>query len=316
MVVSVLSFSALPLVALLVGALYTVVAAWRLDDWRPALFAVLLVLMSVHQTNELRVFLDTGVASASTGFGEYPETGVNLLAAASVVFVTRFVRQERELRADLRAKLDRERELRDRNEELDQFVSILSHDLRNPLQTASSRVGLLRERTNGDHAEQLAEVDSALERIDTTLSEAMTLARQQQEACDTELVDLADVATACWAVAGDDGATLQVDGPIRVEADRVRLRHILENLFDNAVQHNAGDVTVSIGPLDDGFYVEDDGEGIPEAQRPTVFEMGHSTSERGTGFGLSIVGKLADACDWDVRLTESDAGGARFEFDT
>ena len=71
--------------------------------------------------------------------------------------------------------------------------------------------------------------------------------------------------------------------------------------------------TVTVGALDDGFYVEDDGQGIPEADRNRVFEEGYSTSRDGTGFGLSIVSEFAAARGWTVSVTEGDAGGARLE---
>ncbi|WP_245902745.1 ATP-binding protein [Salinigranum rubrum] len=45
-----------------------------------------------------------------------------------------------------------------------------------------------------------------------------------------------------------------------------------------------------------------------------MFEAGYSTNPDGTGFGLSIVREIAEAHGWDVRLTEADGGGARFEF--
>jgi signal transduction histidine kinase len=54
-------------------------------------------------------------------------------------------------------------------------------------------------------------------------------------------------------------------------------------------------VTVRVGQLPEGFYVEDNGPGIPENEREQVFGYGHTTSEEGTGFGLSIVATIADA---------------------
>ena len=99
---------------------------------------------------------------------------------------------------------------------------------------------------------------------------------------------------------------------------------------DDSVERGAGDdggsggseeptgVTVTVGDLPDGegFYVEDDGPGIPEDRRSKVFEFGYTDSRDGTGFGLSIVAGIADAHGWTVDLTESAAGGARFEFRT
>ena len=65
------------------------------------------------------------------------------------------------------------------------------------------------------------------------------------------------------------------------------------------------------GPV--GFYVEDDGPGIPPGDRDAVFEWGYSSTLEGTGFGLAIVREVAEAHGWSVSATESDAGGARFE---
>jgi len=75
-------------------------------------------------------------------------------------------------------------------------------------------------------------------------------------------------------------------------------------------------VTVSVGPLSDGagFYVADDGPGIPESDRSRVLESGFSSNEEGSGLGLAIVQRVAEAHGWRVAVGESDAGGARFEF--
>jgi signal transduction histidine kinase len=93
---------------------------------------------------------------------------------------------------------------------------------------------------------------------------------------------------------------------------------LFENLFRNALDHNFKDVTISVGPLSgaDGFYIEDDGTGIPESERDEVFEHGYTNSEDGTGFGLSIVEQIATAHGWTIELTEGDDGGARFEIHT
>jgi signal transduction histidine kinase len=72
-------------------------------------------------------------------------------------------------------------------------------------------------------------------------------------------------------------------------------------------------VTVSVGDLEDGFYVADDGSGIPDDVRDSVFDAGFTTSSDGTGFGLNIVEAVANAHDWTVSIEESESGGARFE---
>jgi signal transduction histidine kinase len=87
------------------------------------------------------------------------------------------------------------------------------------------------------------------------------------------------------------------------------------------------ELTVTVGPIDplhtttrisgragSGFYVADDGSGIPEDKRESVFESGFSTEESGTGFGLAIVAEIAEAHHWEPTVTDSRDGGARFEF--
>jgi hypothetical protein len=63
-------------------------------------------------------------------------------------------------------------------------------------------------------------------------------------------------------------------------------------------------VTVTVGTLGDGFYVADDGPGIPEDERERVFEAGYSTTESGSGFGLAIVERVADAHGWSVHVRQ------------
>jgi C4-dicarboxylate-specific signal transduction histidine kinase len=78
------------------------------------------------------------------------------------------------------------------------------------------------------------------------------------------------------------------------------------------------DLTVRVGPLDDrtGFFVEDDGPGIPRDERDHVFDEGYSTGENGSGLGLSIVANVVDAHGWRIDVTGGRAGGARFEIVT
>jgi len=110
--------------------------------------------------------------------------------------------------------------------------------------------------------------------------------------------------------------TLEVVEAFRLRADPDRLRHALENLFGNAVAHAGNDPSIEVGTLDEiGFYVEDDGPGIPADEREQVFEPGYSTTDHGTGFGLAIVRRVADAHGWEVDVAEGDEGGARVEFD-
>jgi nitrogen fixation/metabolism regulation signal transduction histidine kinase len=72
-------------------------------------------------------------------------------------------------------------------------------------------------------------------------------------------------------------------------------------------------VTIRVGTFSEGFYVADDGPGIPADDRETVFEQGYTTADEGTGLGLAIVDRIADGHGWEVTVTDSETGGARFE---
>ena len=213
--------------------------------------------------------------------------------------------------------LARERELRARtdalerqNDRLEEFAAIVSHDLRAPLNVADGRLELASEECDSEH---IADVREALDRMDSLITDTLALARQGQLVTETELVSVASAARECWGRLTTDGATLDIDADANVEAAENRLQQVLENLLRNALDHGGRDVVVRVGATEDGFYVADDGPGIPAEDRPAVFDRGFTTSEEGTGYGLAIVAEIADAHGWSVTVGESDLGGARLD---
>lgn len=159
--------------------------------------------------------------------------------------------------------------------------------------------------------------ESALERMQAIVEDTLTLARwgRAVEPTGRASVSLVALAKECWATVDTADATLEVDGDLTMTADPGRFRHFVENLFRNAVEHVGPAVTVRGGGLPDGegFFVEDDGPGIPEGERKRVLEAGHTTAENGTGFGLAIVKRVAEAHGWSLDFTEGSTGGARCE---
>ncbi|MEF8894421.1 sensor histidine kinase, partial [Halodesulfurarchaeum sp.] len=141
----------------------------------------------------------------------------------------------------------------------------------------------------------------------------LRLARAGEAVGEREPVDLAELGQSCWHNVETKSGELLIDTDAVVRADKTRLQQLVENLFSNAVEHGGDKVTVTVSTLDDGFYLEDDGPGIPEAERDEVIEAGYSSREEGTGFGLSIVKEIVEAHDWEIRVTEGADGGARFE---
>jgi len=226
----------------------------------------------------------------------------------------------------------REQELERQVERLEEFASVVSHDLRSPLTVARGRIELLKASHDLDD-EHVDQIEFAHERMTEIIDDSLALARGGHDVTDPEPVDIESVAETAWQTTGSEAAEFVVETTATIEADRERVKRLFENLFRNSLEHGrdantATDetqtvddaaattpaITLTVGEFDGGFYVEDDGVGVAEADRESMFEAGETASGSGSGLGLAIVRRIAQAHGWEVTLTESAAGGARFEF--
>ena len=246
----------------------------------------------------------------------FEESDISLARILATTVETVLEAQQRN--AEIRRQRD---DLETQNERLERFANVVSHDLRNPLNVARGRLQLAREDCRCGASDHFEAIEDAHERMLSLIEGLLTLAREGQASIDREPAQLRHLIERCWRTVDTDDADLEVLTDRTVLGDRVQLGQLFENCFRNAVEHGTGDggsVTVTVGdlPEDDGFYLEDDGPGIPEERRSEAFEFGYTTSGEGTGFGLAIVGRIVDAHGWDVTLVEGTEGGARFEFRT
>jgi signal transduction histidine kinase len=206
-------------------------------------------------------------------------------------------------------------------ETLADVATVVSHDIRSPLTAALSWTELLAADPDAD-TEKLDRVTSGLERTNAIADTAVTLARETAVE-EVEPVTVDSVAARVWDRIDARGTTLDTEETGQVLADERALEVLLKNLLRNAVQHSIREdgttdreeLTVSVGPLPDGFYVADDGAGVEEGLRDNLFEAGVTTgsADENTGIGLAIVERAAEAHGWTVELAEAGTGGARFE---
>jgi len=240
-------------------------------------------------------------------------------------------------------RLAYERNLERQNERLDEFASVVAHDLRNPLNVAQGLLATAQTESDLDH---LAELDDALDRMAGIIDDVLTMVRCGYDLESIDALAFGDVVTSCWDTVATADASLEIEADGQLFADASRIRNLFENLFRNAVEHGSTSpasntrqdavehgstspasnarqdavehggkgVTVTVGLVEDGFYIADDGPGIPPDERDRVLEPGWTTNPDGTGLGLNIVREIAQAHEWDIDVTESAAGGARFEF--
>ncbi|MCT9096545.1 PAS domain S-box protein [Haloarchaeobius sp. HME9146] len=212
---------------------------------------------------------------------------------------------------DITERKRRERELAETNERLDQFASVVSHDLRNPLNVAQGYVELLDELVDGEADQYVDEVAESHDRMERIIDDVLALARDGTEIAERHPVELTHVARDAWSNVDTAQASLVTRTDSTVPADRSLLVRVFENLFRNSIEHSdEGDLTVVVEDLPDeaGFAVADDGPGIDAAVRDELFEPGVTGSQSGTGLGLAIVERIVEAHDWEIRLADAANG--------
>lgn len=210
---------------------------------------------------------------------------------------------------DISDRKAREQQLIEANKRLDRFVEVLSHDLRNPLQVAQGRLELATQACECDHHPAIQQAHDRMERL---IENLLALARNGESVSDLKPVALNSIVAECWQTVETGEATLEPATECIIYANHSRLQQLLENLIRNAVEHGPSDVTIKIEDLPDGFFVEDDGKGIPEVEQARIFDQGFSRGG-GTGLGLSIVKQVCYAHGWTINVSNGTETGVRFE---
>jgi len=208
-----------------------------------------------------------------------------------------------------------------------QFVSDASHELRSPLATIRQHAEVARAHPEVTDTARLAEVvlDEGA-RLQDLVESLLLLTRVDERGRERDrAVDLDDLV---FAEASRTRATsavpVHVDvsavHPARVRGDERLLGRVVRNLVDNAVRHAARRVDVGLGTADAVVVltVDDDGHGIPEADRSRVFDRfvrldeGRARDAGGSGLGLAIVAAVVRAHGGSVAVSTAPSGGARF----
>ena len=148
--------------------------------------------------------------------------------------------------------------------------------------------------------------------MDALIDDLLTLAQAGDVIDETQSIALSTLVERSIHDEAEQAVSIEVVRDRTIRADTARLQQLFENLVQNAIDH--GGRTVTVGTIEGGFFVEDDGPGIPIEERDQIFEHGFTTSSSGTGFGLAIVEEISDAHGWTIDVTDGESGGARFEF--
>ena len=191
----------------------------------------------------------------------------------------------------------RQRRLERQNERLEKFVSVVSHDLRNPLSVAMGNLELADEEHDDP---RLADAADAIDRMDALIDDLLTLAREGEHVSEVETVDLGAVAEDCWEGVDAGAATLETGAAPEIEADRSRVRQLLSNLLRNAVEHgstsppsHAPEAAVEHSSTSPPSHAQEDA-GSENASEPSIANAPEAAVEHGGRNVTVTVGDLAD----------------------
>lgn len=217
--------------------------------------------------------------------------------------------------------------------EMERFTYTISHDLKSPLITISSFLGLLeRDIAKGDSAavgRDMARIQNAVTSMGALLEDLLELARLGRLVNDPEPVDLDDlVAEALDLVSGsiaEAGVVIDVQAPLPIiQGDRLRLLEVLQNLIENAVKFMADQPQpkIEIGVEDrDGtpaLFVRDNGLGIDPAYHEQIFGLFQRLNDHeieGTGVGLALVKRIVELHHQRIWVESAGKGhGSTFYF--
>ncbi|MGQ4556802.1 GAF domain-containing protein [Halobellus sp. GM3] len=204
--------------------------------------------------------------------------------------------------------------LQRQNKQLEEFARVVAHDLRNPLSGAVGFLEIARETHDEAHFDR---VKSSHDRMQGLINELLDIARGQRTAVEPRSLSLEGVVAEAWSYVDAPDATLSIAGDFgEINADETRMLQLFGNLFRNSVEHAGPGVRVEVGPVDaGGFYVADDGPGLPEGAREDVLTLGRTHSAKGTGIGLSSVTDIVEAHGWELEIPDT-AVGTRIEIRT
>ena len=204
-----------------------------------------------------------------------------------------------------------------------QFTSDAAHELRTPLMALLGEIELARRSSAPPDPELLARLDDLAQRLARRVDDLVLLSTLDEqpplERRPTDLLDVVRTEAAAMAV-GDAAPAIAVVGhETTAVVDERLVSRAVRNLLSNACRHASGTVRAEVGTSDDRvwIHVDDDGPGIPAAERELVLrrfgrlDEARQVDSGGAGLGLAIAASVAQAHGGDVVVSDADLGGAR-----
>lgn len=253
------------------------------------------------------------------------------------------LKTSRDLESKNAALLEAEKNLAKKNEdleryidlniELEQFAHIVSHDIKSPLRTISSYIGLLKKKLNGkidgDEMSHLDIVENNSKRLNDLVNDLLLYTKANADNLNLSQFNLLDLVNEVIndieyrvTQSNSEVKTIRLNKAIR--ADRIKLKLILQNLIDNGIKFSADrnppKVHIELNEKD-SFYevsVSDNGIGIPHEFKSNVFDkfiqLNPKDKYEGTGLGLSIVKNYVEKHKGSIAISDGIDSGIKISF--
>lgn len=210
----------------------------------------------------------------------------------------------------------------------DQFIGVLSHDLRSPLSAITAGAALLAAASDGEprQVRVAARILNSAQRMERMIGDLLDLTRTRLGGEIPLKRTPTDLEHLCQEVllevqASHSDALVQFDssGDLAGEWDADRLAQVVSNLIGNAIQHGGnGPVTLRANDVGDSvtLAVHNQGEPIPREAQCTIFEplaRGAADGTHGIGLGLFIAKAITVAHGGDITVTSGGSSGTTFE---
>jgi len=219
--------------------------------------------------------------------------------------------------------------LRKRNQELDQFAYVVSHDLKAPLRAIANLSSWieedLSESMTEDTLHQMNLLRGRVHRMEGLIEGLLQYSRVGRIEVPSEMVKVEKLlAEIIDSLAPPSGFEVEVEpGMPTFVTEKLPLQQVFSNLISNAIKHNraeSGHVKISVKELDEfyEFSVADDGPGIAPQYHDKVFVIFQTLEARdkveNTGIGLSLVKKIVEGQGGTISLESAEGEGATFRF--
>jgi PAS domain S-box-containing protein len=201
-------------------------------------------------------------------------------------------------------------------------AALFAHEIKNPITAVNLALRAVADQLGEDHQAVLEDLVARMRRLEQFMRGTLSFARPLElNRAPLDLQQLLEQTLASLrsqiAQTGSEASVAQRQGPVEILGDRQRLDEVLANLITNALEAKGSGARLELcaTPAHDGgavVTVDDDGPGVPEANRESIFKPFVTTKPRGTGLGLAICRKIVEEHGGTIAAERSPRGGARF----